>query len=205
MMQNALHIEHLSADVLKVLGLYDGESYNIAAELLADENNFPAVDIIKFGDSINTILMRKTFSHISILKAFNETMDVFSDYYIYEVISGMTRKKVEAIPEEAFREALTNAFINREWDLPSSIQIAMFNDHIEITSPGGLPDGISTFAYLTNKILNFRNPKIANVFWKTHLTNKLENGILCIKKSYNHYVRKPSFHINLNSITVIVE
>ena len=197
-----LNIERLSEDVLKTLGLFDGKKYNIAAELLADENSFPEVDIIKFGDSIDEILMRKTFSHISILKALDETINVFRDNYTYEVISGMTRKKVENIPEEAFREALANAFIHREWDLSSSIQIAMFDDRIEITSPGGLPAGLSKYEYLNTMISNLRNPKIADVFLKTHLIEKFGTGIFRIKKSYKKFVRKPNFDIHANSITI---
>lgn len=197
-----LNIEHFSEDVLKTLGLYYGKTYNIATEFLADENSFPDVDLVRFGDSINKILMRKTLSHISILKAFIDIMKVFRDYYTYEIILGFIRKKVETIPEEAFREAIATAFIQREWNLPSSIQISMFDDHIEITSPGGLPVHLSKYAYLHTMISNVRNPKIADIFYKTHLIEMFGTGIIRIKRSYNHSMRKPIFHVNANSTAV---
>lgn len=50
-------IESLSRDVLKTLDLYsDAQGYNRAAELLADKNDYPGIDIVRFGDDINTIL-----------------------------------------------------------------------------------------------------------------------------------------------------
>lgn len=51
-------IESLNRDVLKTLNLYsDAQGYNRAAELLADKNDYPGIDIVRFGVDINTILM----------------------------------------------------------------------------------------------------------------------------------------------------
>lgn len=51
-------IESLSRDVLKTLNLYsDAQGYNRAAELLADKNDYPGIDIVRFGVDIDTILM----------------------------------------------------------------------------------------------------------------------------------------------------
>ena len=48
----------MSLDILKTLNLYAKEGYyNVAAELLADENEFTfsGLDIVKFGKGTNTI------------------------------------------------------------------------------------------------------------------------------------------------------
>ena len=51
-------IQTLNRDVLKTLDLYsDAQGYNRAAELLADKNDYPGIDIFRFGVDINTILM----------------------------------------------------------------------------------------------------------------------------------------------------
>lgn len=51
-------IESLNGDVLKTLNLHsDAQGYNRAAELLADKNDYPGIDIVRFGVDINTILM----------------------------------------------------------------------------------------------------------------------------------------------------
>lgn len=93
-----------------------------------------------------------------------DTIEVFKEYYTYDIISGMTRNYIEQIPEKAFREALANAIVHREWDLPSSVQIAMYKDRIEITSPGGLPAGLSQYEYLNSMISNLRIPKLQKYF-----------------------------------------
>ena len=45
---------------------------------------------------------------------------------------------MEKVPEAAFREAIANALIHRVWDVNSQIRVSMFDDRIEIVSPGGL-------------------------------------------------------------------
>lgn len=92
------------------MNLYNNTNgYNNAAGLLADENHFPGIDIMKFGENISIIQRRATFENISILEVYDKTIDIFRDYYQYEVIEGADRKKVEKIPEAAFREAVANA------------------------------------------------------------------------------------------------
>lgn len=83
---------------------------------------------------------------------YDKTLDVFRDYYRYEVIQGAERKNVERIPEAAFREAIANALIHRVWDVESQIRVLMFDDRIEIISPGGLPSGITEEEYLSGKL-----------------------------------------------------
>ena len=91
-------------------------------------------------------------------------MEMFRKYYQYEKIEGMERKVLERVPENAFREALANALVHRLWDMPASVKVSMYKDRIEISSPGGLPAGISREEYLDGQISMLRNPIIGNVF-----------------------------------------
>jgi len=134
-------IDNINLDILKTLNLYNKDGYyNIAGELLADENNmsFSGIDIVKFGKDINQILYRETISKKSLLSQYDRAIEVFEQYYQYEEIEGYIRVKKELIPREAFREALANAIIHRVWDVNSHIQISMYEDRIEINSPGGV-------------------------------------------------------------------
>lgn len=101
--------------------------------------------MVKFGESISIIQKRVTFENISILDVYEKAIAVFRDYYEYEVIQEADRKKVEKIPEAAFREAIANSLIHRVWDVESQIRVLMFDDRIEVVSPGGLPSGITEF------------------------------------------------------------
>lgn len=105
---------------------------------MADKNHFPGIDIVKFGENISIIQKRTTFESTSVLDAYEKALAIFRDYYQYEVIQGGDRKKMEKIPEAAFREAIANALIHRVWDVDAHIRVSMFDDRIEVISPGEL-------------------------------------------------------------------
>ncbi|TCK93154.1 ATP-dependent DNA helicase RecG [Natranaerovirga hydrolytica] len=200
-------IECIDLDILKTLNLvHKNGYYNTAGELLADQNEivFSGIDIVKFGKDINKILYRKTISHVSLLTQFHSSIDIFEQYYIYEEIDGYNRIKKELIPKEAFRESLGNAIVHRVWDTNAYIQVAMYEDRIEINSPGGLPAGISKKEYLYGNISVLRNPIIAGVFNRLNIIEKFGTGIARINKEYIHSITKPDFDVSENSIRIIL-
>ena len=48
---------------------------------------------MKFGENISIIQKRATFENVSILDVYDRTLEVFRDYYQYELIQGTERKK----------------------------------------------------------------------------------------------------------------
>lgn len=203
MLKNEMGITQLNKDILISLELYDPKGgYNLAAELLADKNDFIGTDVAKFGDNINVILSRDTFDKISILEQFDKTMSLFRRSYQYEEIKGTKRIEVETIPEEAFREALANAIVHRQWDVKSHIRVAMYSKYVEIISPGGLPEGLSEEEYLKGQISILRNPIIGNIFFRLHHIEKFGTGVKRILNSYEKSLVKPKFFIYDNSIRI---
>lgn len=204
-LKESIQIETFNQDTLKTLNLYDGfNGYNNAAGILADKNHFPGIDMIKFGENISIIQKRATFENISVLAVYDKTLDVFRDYYQYEEIQGADRKKIEKIPEAAFREAIANALIHRMWDVESQIRILMFDDRIEVISPGGLPSGISEEEYLSGKISVLRNRNLANVFYRLGFVEIFGTGITRIKQLYEDALKKPEFEISENTIKMVL-
>lgn len=202
-LEKTVQISSFNLDTLKTLNLYDNNNgYNNAAGLLADNNDFPGVDIIKFGENISVIQKRITFNHMSILEVYKKTLEVFRDYYRYEVIEGPERKNVEKIPEAAFREAIANGLIHRMWDVNSHIRISMFDNYIDIVSPGGLPSGISEEEYLNGKISVLRNRNLANVFYRLGFVEIFGTGITRIKQLYESSFVKPRFEVSENTIKI---
>ena len=194
-------IKSLNKDILKTLNLYhDGEGYNHAAELLADHNHFLGMDIARFGEDISIILKRAVLKKESILSELEKAVEIYRDYYQYEEIRGMDRVKVEKIPEEAFRETIANALIHRTWDVNAQIRVLMFEDRIEVSSPGGLPAGLSAEEYLKGNISMLRNPILGNVFYRLHIVEILGTGIIRIKEAYKESQKKPVFEVFENSI-----
>lgn len=204
-LKESIQIETFNQDTLKTLNLYDNDNgYNNAAGLLADKNHFPGIDIVKFGDNISIIQKRSTFENISVLDAYEKSIEVFRDYYQYEVIQGADRKKMEKIPEAAFREAIANALIHRVWDVESQIRVLMFDDRIEVVSPGGLPSGITEDEYLSGKLSVLRNRNLVNIFYRLGFVEIFGTGITRIKQLYEDGLIKPDFEVTENTIKTVL-
>ena len=200
-----IQIEAFNQDTLRTLNLYDNNNgYNNAAAILADTNHFPGIDIVKFGENISIIQKRATFENRSILEVYEKSIDVFRDYYQYEVIQGADREKVEKIPEAAFREAIANALIHRAWDIASQIRVLMFDDRIEVISPGGLPSRITEEEYLSGKLSVLRNRNLANVFYRLGFVEIFGTGITRIKHLYEEGLTKPDFEVSENTIKIVL-
>ena len=200
-----IQIEAFNQDTLRTLNLYDNNNgYNNAAAILADTNHFPGIDIVKFGENISIIQKRATFENRSILEVYEKSIDVFRDYYQYEVIQGADREKVEKIPEAAFREAIANALIHRAWDIASQIRVLMFDDRIEVISPGGLPSRITEEEYLSGKLSVLRNRNLANVFYRLGFVEIFGTGITRIKQLYTECLMKPNFEVSENAIKIVL-
>ena len=204
-LKEKIQIETFNKDTLKTLNLYDDvNGFNNAAGLLADKNHFPGIDIVKFGENISIIQKRITFENTSVLGIYEKALSVFRDYYQYEVIQGADRKMVEKVPEAAFREAIANALIHRVWDVDSQIRVSMYDDRIEVVSPGGLPSGITEDEYLSGKLSVLRNRNLANVFYRLGFVEIFGTGITRIKQIYSEAPTKPGFEVSENAIKIIL-
>ncbi len=63
---------------------------------------------------------------------------------------GARREEVPAYPREAVREAVVNALVHRDYLLSSTdIELTIYDDRMEIVSPGRLPNGITPARMLT--------------------------------------------------------
>ena len=204
-LKESIQIQTFNQDTLKTLNLYDNvNGFNNAAGILADKNHFPGIDIVKFGENISIIQKRSTFENTSALEVYEKAIDVFRDYYQYEVIRGADRKMIEKIPEAAFREAIANALIHRVWDVNSQIRVSMFDDRIEVVSPGGLPAGITAEEYLSGKLYVLRNRNLANVFYRLGFVEIFGTGITRIKQLYVESLIKPEFEVSENIIKIVL-
>lgn len=204
-LKERLQLEQFNQDTLKTLNLYsEKHGYNVAGGLLADHNSFPGLDIAVFGANENIIRERVDLGHQSVLKQYDEAIKVFERNYVYEEIAGALRTRKESIPEEAFREAVANSLVHRVWDSKANTKISMYNDHIEISSPGGLPSDISVEQYLSGSFSSLRNPILANVFHRLGIIEAFATGIRRIKSEYESGFSKPEFSIRDLSVTVIL-
>ena len=158
--------------------------------------------MVRFGFDLNIIEDRKTLDNMSILKQLDEAISMFEQYYIYEKIDDVLRRKIELIPKKAFREAIANALVHRSYDINNHITVSMHCDRIEVVSSGGLPKGISKEEYIRGGISILRNPIIGIVFYRLNIIEKFGTGIRRIIECYKDSTSKPEFELNENSIRI---
>ena len=204
-LKNKLKISKLTQDILKTLQLFsEKEGFNKAAELIADENSFPGIDTARIGESCSEIFDREIFERISILAQFESMMRRFRRYYVFEGIVDFRREDIELIPGTAFREALVNSLVHRRWDFESHTRILMFENRIEIVSPGGLPKNLSRSNFLHGHVSIFRNPILGNILFRLGWIESFGSGIVKINEAYQEALVKPSFRILPDSVTVVL-
>ncbi len=101
-------------------------------------------------------------------------------------IDGLVRKESYELPLEAIREMIINAHCHRNLVDDSCVQVAIYDDRLEVSSPGGLYNGL-TYEELMNGHSKIRNRAIANIFNKMGLVESWGTGvkrILAAAKSY---------------------
>lgn len=92
-------------------------------------------------------------------------------------IGEMRRKDIPQYPPAVVREAIVNALLHTDYSIKgASIQIAIFDDRIEITNPGCLPFGLSFEAALSG-ISQLRNRVIGRVFRELNLIEQWGSGL----------------------------
>ena len=197
-----LGISELTPDIMRTLRLLGKEGYTNAAAILADENEFPGIDCVRFGESEDVILDREATVGVSAIEQVDRAVAMFVRYYRYERIEGFERVQADRIPLEAFREAVANALVHRTWDVQANVQIALYNDRVVVTSPGSLPAGLTTEQYLYGQISVLRNPIVAEVFLKLDYIEKFGTGIARIRRAYRDSLSQPIFDVRGGMVTV---
>lgn len=108
-------------------------------------------------------------------------------------IDGLVRKEKYELPPEAIREMIINAHCHRNLLDESCIQIAIYDDRLEVTSPGGLYNGL-TYEEVMNGHSKIRNKGIANIFSQMGLVEAWGSGIKRILNAAEEYgLPKPRF------------
>ncbi|MCX7558681.1 putative DNA binding domain-containing protein [Sulfitobacter sp. F26204] len=91
---------------------------------------------------------------------------------VREIIEGIEKvgaRGMEKIsyPEEALHELVTNAILHRDYSVAADVQVRIFDNRVEIESPGKLPGHVTLLNIAKTQFA--RNPKLVR------LVNKFEN------------------------------
>ncbi|KPM50206.1 AAA family ATPase [Frankia sp. CcI49] len=93
-----------------------------------------------------------------------------------EIQFGLLRLGVPAYSETAFREAIANALIHRDYTAQGAVHIQWQDEQLEISNPGGFPAGITVDNFLVAPPRP-RNPRLADAFKRAGIVERTGRGI----------------------------
>ena len=101
---------------------------------------------------------------------------VLRNIHLGATIVGIYRQDVFEIPPDAIRELIINAAVHRSYLDHGNIQVAVYDNRLEITSPGKLPMG-QTLERMKEGYSQFRNEALAYAFSYMNLIEHWGSGI----------------------------
>ncbi len=108
-------------------------------------------------------------------------------------IEGLYRQDVYELPPDSIRELIVNAVMNCSFLQPSHIQVAVYDDRLEITSPGGLLPGV-TIERMKEGYSQIRNRALAHAFSYMNLIEGWGTGIPRLFREMKEYgLAEPEF------------
>lgn len=172
--------------------LDENGKFNNLALLLSDENPH----IVKFAVYKNekfdfSVKKEFTGSWVAMLDQVLEYVDLYNDTSAHLVSGDPTRKETRNYPEPSLREIVVNAFAHFDPAFNSDIKIELFQDRVEIASPGSLYK--TTMREILSGRQSFRNPNLINVLSKFKFIENYATGIRKTEIAYKNYDVKPEF------------
>lgn len=180
----------------KILKQSEGQllATNAYALLTSDYFSFSKTQCAVFKGTDRAVFLDKRELKGPIYTQIEEAVDfVLRNIRLGATIDGLVRKERYELPPEAIREMIINAHCHRNLLDESCIQVAIYDDRLEVTSPGGLYNGL-TYEKVMNGHSKIRNKGIANIFSQMGLVEAWGSGIKRILNAAEEYgLPKPRF------------
>lgn len=120
-----------------------------------------------------------------------------------EMQVGLFRVAVPRLDWQAYREAIANALIHRDYSLRGAVHVRMDNNSILISNPGGLVEGVSIDNLLTTEPRP-RNPALADACKRIGLVERTGRGIDLIYRGLLRYGRHCPDYSQTNASNVVL-
>lgn len=164
------------------------------------------------GTTRNIFITRKEFSGYIDEQVESAYAFVLEHTNLGARIDGLARQDIYELPIRTIREMITNAVCHRSYLCPGKVQVALFDDRLEVTSPGMLDKDL-TIEKMKAGISKIRNTAIARVFAYMNMIEAWGTGIPKIFQEAKDYgLREPElldigsdFRINLYRGTPMVD
>ena len=180
----------------KILKQSEGQllATNAYALLTSDYFPFSKTQCAVFKGTDRAVFLDKREFTGPIYTQIEEAVDfVLRNIRLGATIDGLVRKEKYELPPEAIREMIINAHCHRNLLDESCIQVAVYDDRLEVTYPGGLYNGL-TYEEVMNGHSKIRNKAIANIFSQMGLVEAWGSGIKRIFDAAKEYdLPEPKF------------
>ncbi len=145
-------------------------------------NHAIVVCVLYKGKEKVNILDKKDFKGNIVENINNAILFVKRHTNVQYKIEKLQREEIPDIPDIALREAIINAVCHRDYfDKSSNVLIEVFDDRVEISNPGGLPNGLKPSDFGRKSVA--RNPLIASLLNRINYIEKVGTGINRIKQA----------------------
>ena len=138
-----------------------------------------------------------------LLRAVGQSLEFIANHsQQHEAVTGLFREPISEYPVEALREALVNALAHRDYGLVgSTVDVTIWDDRIEIKSPGGLPGHITVNNMRDDHFS--RNRRIMRVLQTMDVVEEFGEGInRMIQIMESRLLEPPKFEASADSVTV---
>jgi ATP-dependent DNA helicase RecG len=162
----------------------DDGQFNYVAYLLSDHNSI-SIQVATYQglDSYN-LIENEEFGHCCLIKATKNVLNRLElENRTYTRITSIERKEVKKIDPIALREAVINAIIHNDYSNEYAAKFEIFDDRLEISSNGGLPERFTKEDFLGGFSAP-KNKELTRVFKDVGLVEQLGTGIRRILRSY---------------------
>ena len=145
------------------------------------------------GETRSIFVDKKEFEGSIIMQLEKAYQYVLEKINLASDIVGIYRVDKYEIPPKSIRELIANAVIHRSYLEPNDIQVALYDNRLEITSPGMLPSGVNV-KRMKEGFSKLRNRAIASVFAYVNIIEKWGSGIPRIIHEIREYgLQEPEF------------
>ncbi|MBI4605107.1 MAG: putative DNA binding domain-containing protein [Planctomycetes bacterium] len=119
-------------------------------------------------------------------------------------IEGMKREELVPLPRKVLREALVNAVTHRDYSLQSKVRVFQFDDHLEVMSPGGLPNSVS-IEKMKASYCAHRNPLVVKFMENLRYVDGLGRGVPMIFRSMRDLgAKEPEIHADASQVRLVI-
>lgn len=176
----------INDNFLKQLGLLmDDGKYNYLAYLLSDRNNISIKVATYSGNDAYDLIESEEYGYCCLVKAAKNVINKFDQINkTFTKITYEDRKEVKMFDSVAIKEAILNSFVHTLWEREYPPKFEIFNDHIAISSTGGLPLNVSKEDFLKGFSAP-THPELMRIFKDLELVEQLGTGIIRILKTYD--------------------